>query len=102
MEFSKQEYWSGLPLPTPENLSDPGTELTSLASPALAGGFFTTIATWEATWHHTPVQTHRSYVKTKTLGFSCGPVVKILPCSAGDLFNPWSGTIPQAKGQLSL
>ena len=27
MEFSRQEYWNGLPLPTPEDLPDPGTEL---------------------------------------------------------------------------
>ena len=30
------------------NLPDPGIKPMSLASPALAGGFFTTIATWEA------------------------------------------------------
>ena len=45
MGFSRQEYWSGLPFPPPGNLPDPGTEP---ASPALAGGFFTTRATWEA------------------------------------------------------
>ena len=40
MEFSRQEYWSGLPFPSPGDLSDPGIEP---ASPALAGGqFFTT------------------------------------------------------------
>ena len=44
LEFSKQEYWSELPLPTPGNLPDPGMELTCRASPALAGGFFTTSA----------------------------------------------------------
>ena len=48
MGFSRQEYWSGLPLPTPEDLPQPKTEATSLASPALAGRFFTTSATWEA------------------------------------------------------
>ena len=42
MEFSRQEYWSGLPFPTPEDLPDPGMEPESLASPALAGRFFTT------------------------------------------------------------
>ena len=26
MEFSRQEYWSGLPFPSPGNLPDPGTE----------------------------------------------------------------------------
>ena len=45
MEFSKQEYWSGLPVPTPGDLPNPGVEPTSLVSPALAGGFFTTCTT---------------------------------------------------------
>jgi len=48
MGFSNQEHWSGLPCPPPGNLPDPGIKLTSLMSPALAGGFFTTSATWEA------------------------------------------------------
>ena len=39
MEFSRQEYWSGLPCPPPGDLPDPG--IVSLC-PALAGGFFTT------------------------------------------------------------
>ena len=37
MEFSSQEYWSGLSLSTPGNLPSPGIECMS---PALAGGFF--------------------------------------------------------------
>ena len=48
MGFSRQEYCSGLPCPPPGDLPDPGIEPTSLASPALADGFFTTSATWEA------------------------------------------------------
>ena len=32
----------GLPFPAPGDLPNPGMESTSLASPALAGGFFTT------------------------------------------------------------
>ena len=39
MEFSRQEYWSGLPFPSPGDLSDPGIKPMS---PALAGGFLTT------------------------------------------------------------
>ena len=39
MEFSRQEYWSGLPFPSPENLPDTGIEPVS---PALADKFFTT------------------------------------------------------------
>ena len=48
MGLSRQEYWSGLPCPPPEDLPNPGIKPTSLMSPALAGGFFTTSATWEA------------------------------------------------------
>ena len=50
--ISRQEYWSFLPYPTPGDLPDPGIESMSLASPALAGGFFTTSATWEALTHN--------------------------------------------------
>ena len=39
MGFLGEEYWSGLPFLSLEYLANPGTEL---ASPALAGGFFTT------------------------------------------------------------
>ena len=39
MEFSGQEYWSGLPLPSPGDLHDPGIKPMS---PVRAGGFFTT------------------------------------------------------------
>ena len=48
MGSSRQEYWSGLPCPPPGDLPDPGIEPPSLKSPALAGGFFTTSVTWEA------------------------------------------------------
>ena len=41
MGFSRQEYWSGLLCPPPEDLPDSGIEFASLKSPALAGGFFT-------------------------------------------------------------
>ena len=46
--FSRQEYLSGLPFPSPGNIPDPGIQPESLMSPTLAGGFFTTFATWEA------------------------------------------------------
>ena len=47
MGFSRQEYWSGLPCCPPGDLSNPGIEPTSLMSPALAGGFFTTSTPWD-------------------------------------------------------
>ena len=42
IEFSRQEYWSGLPHPPPGDLPDPGIEPASPVSPELAGKFFTT------------------------------------------------------------
>ena len=42
MGFSRQECWSGFPFPTPGDLSNLRIEPTSLVSPVLAGGFFTT------------------------------------------------------------
>ena len=47
-EILQEEYWSGLPCPFPGDLPEPGIEPMYLTSPALAGGFFTTSATWEA------------------------------------------------------
>ena len=55
MEFSRQEYWSGLPCPPSGDLPDPGVQPEFLLSSALAGGFFTTCTTWEtweAPWSH--------------------------------------------------
>ena len=46
--LSWHEYWSELPFPSPGDLPDPGIKPLSLMSSALAGGFFTTSATWEA------------------------------------------------------
>ena len=48
MGFSRQEYWSGLPFPPPGDPPNPEIEPMSLKSLSLAGGFFTSNATWEA------------------------------------------------------
>ena len=58
MRFSRQEYWSVLPFPPPGDLPDPGFEPVSLMSPALAGGFFTTSASWEPICLFTGVGCH--------------------------------------------
>ena len=50
MRFSRQGYWNGFLYPPPGDLPNPEIEPVSLMSPALAGGFFTTMATWKA--HH--------------------------------------------------
>ena len=48
MGFSRQEYWSGLPFPSPGYFPDPGIEPESLA---LAHGFFTTEPTEKLIFH---------------------------------------------------
>ena len=47
MGFFRQGYWSGLPCPPPRDLPNPGIK-PCLLTPALAGRYFTTSATWEA------------------------------------------------------
>ena len=47
MGFFRQEYWNGLPHPSPGDLPDSWIELVSLMSPALVGGFLTTSTTWQ-------------------------------------------------------
>ena len=42
MEFSRQEYWSGLPFSAPGDPPDPWIKLTSSSLPALPGEFFAT------------------------------------------------------------
>ena len=58
MGFSRQEYWSGLSLPSPGDLPDPGIEPTSVTYPALAGRFFITSAAWKMPRHHTQTRKH--------------------------------------------
>ena len=48
MGFSRKEHRNSLPFTTPEDLPNPAIKPTFLTSPALAGGLFTTSATWEA------------------------------------------------------
>ena len=44
MDFSRQEYWSGLPFPSPGDLSDPGSEPTY---PALQADSLQPEAPWK-------------------------------------------------------
>ena len=48
VEFSRQGCWSGVAISFSRDPPDPGINPMSLMSSALAGRFFTTIATWEA------------------------------------------------------
>ena len=51
LAFPRQEYWNGLPFPSPGDLPNPGIEPTSPVSPALAGRFFITVPPQEAHTH---------------------------------------------------
>ena len=61
MGFSRQEYWSRFPCPSPGGLPDPGIKPMSLLSPTMGGQFFTTSATWKAPQRHTSQQILISY-----------------------------------------
>ena len=62
MGFSRQEYGSGLPLPTHEDLPDPGFERMTLASLALTRRSFTTSTIWKAPMNFGGTQTF-SHIK---------------------------------------
>ena len=49
--FSRQDYWSALPCPSPGDLPHSGIKLASPVSPALTGGFFTTRTIWKPFLH---------------------------------------------------
>ena len=53
MGFSKHEYWSGLPFPSPEDLPDPGMELWS---PALEADALTSEPPGKPSLHYTVSQ----------------------------------------------
>ena len=55
MGCPRREYWSVLPFPPTGDLPDPGIEPTSLASPALAGGFFTAVLPVKPHIHISPL-----------------------------------------------
>ena len=74
----------GLPLPSPGVLPEPGTESTSLKSLALAGGFLTTSATWQA---------HFLYWEPQNGGCPCGPHHKLKPELAALTGNVHQGNL---------
>ena len=64
--FPRQEYWSGLPFPSPGHLPNSGIKP---ASPAVAGGFFYHWATWKARVFCTCSQTYESLCPLKCFSF---------------------------------
>ena len=81
MEFSRQEYGSGLPFLSPMDLLNPGIEPrllgiepTSLGSSALAGRFFTTSMKWEA------LKSNLDQIKS----YLCRNLVSMTLCLSGE------------------
>ena len=95
--FSRQEYWNGLPCPPPGDLPDAGIEPVPLTSPALAGRFFTTSATWEAPLPRASDANDLTCVFThvSVLDFPGGSDSKASVYQCGRPgFDPWVGKIP--------
>ena len=84
MGFSQQEYWSGLPFPTPDDLPDPGIKP---GSPALQAGAFTVWATWEAGIGGKEEQTQKqTYTKGQT---ELHKRAEMTQRKTNDIFNKW-------------
>ena len=104
MEFSRPEYWSGLPFPPPGDLPDPGIEPASFEFPALAGGFFTTEPPRKL-----QIITPKGVGRTSCLfinfpsalmGFLDSSVGKESACNAGD--PSWIPGLGRSSGEGSL
>ena len=61
MEFSRQEYLSGLPFPIPGDFPDPGPEATFPVSPAVAGRFFNTVSPEKAILPYKVINYHNLF-----------------------------------------
>ena len=79
MGFFRQEYWSGLPFPSPGDLPDPGIQPASLMSLVLAGGFFITRATWEV--RREELHANWGWVTAGKGATSPGVTVDVIPAS---------------------
>ena len=113
MGFPRQEYWIGLPFPTSGDLPNPGTETQSLASAALADGFFTTESPGKPSpnccrflmipddlnlvTREVHVFIEKFFPEKRSGGFPGGSVVKNTPASAED-----TGSIPDPRRSHKL
>ena len=79
-----------MPLGRHGDLPNPGIKPTSRKSPALAGGFFTTSASWEA-----PKSVEQLTIINLEEGFAGGSAGKESACNAGD-----PGSIPGSEDPL--
>ena len=109
MGFPRQEYWSGWPFPSPEDLPDLGVESTSPALPAvsfIAGRFFTTeppglgagLNHSQASFSGIPIDSRSYELRFNIISlrdFLGGPVVKTLSFNAEG-----GGSIPELEAKI--
>ena len=105
VEFSKQEYWSGLPFPPPGDFPNPGIEPVSPASPALAGRLF--IIIWDALKSTYSVKTNKKLASRNKSNFQLKNIREIIVyvCvfntrvfhTAGRCFTTWADREAQIK-----
>ena len=90
MGFSRQEYWSRMPFPSPGDLSDPEIKPVLLRSPALAHGFFNTMN------HLGSPYSEPSQFSTKTLNI-LWPLHSHALCQTQDDLRSWTLSVMQRK-----
>ena len=93
--FPRQEYLSWLPCHPAGDLPNPGIEPVSLTSPALAGGFLTASATWEApyTWCTLPSLFHYCLRQLAPKDFSQATFIRALETGSLPFYSPTSLTL---------
>ena len=92
MGFSRQEYWSGLPISTPGDLPDQGIELTSLLSPALIVGFFTILPLGSPSLSISPFNLPIGFVSR--IGFQSVHFPTIVPATVFSHLNDCNDLLP--------
>ena len=95
---SRQEYWRGLPRPPPGDLPDPGIKPVSLMSPALAGRFFATSATWEGPDPAPPPRKADSRCQEHQAGGERPQLPRHVVCQALLGHNSGAQTLQDTKG----
>ena len=95
MGFSRQEYWSGLLSPPPEDLPDSGIELTSLNFPALAGIYPLPIS-WKSFWGK------GKFCQQMASGLNCNSSLDLQPASPPCRFRAYQASIIMWANSLFL
>ena len=98
MGFSRQEYWSGVPFPSPGDLPDPAIKPSSpaLQADSLPFELPGNLNTSQVTGFPFEFLIFKFGASEESEAFQVAPVVKNPPANAGDIrgFDRWVGKIP--------